>query len=92
MAVSEDWHLEILLNNLYITRSVPWCKLSADVEPCCGPCALVQKAAGEGLVSEHHTVPVTPDVTAGQGLCSHKGLVFSQQTFPPGYFVVAFCN
>lgn len=47
--------------------------------------------AGEGAVSEPHTVPVTPDVTAGpcedkRNLQSHS--VFSQHTFPPGYFVV----
>lgn len=75
-----------------LQKSVPWSELvwSCAVLP-------VQKVAGEGAVSEHHTVPVTPDLAAGQHLCSQTGLVktkgtpepfcvLSKQSFPPGHF------
>lgn len=54
LSINEDWHLQMMLN-LYIAKSVSWSKPSVDLEMCCGFCALMQKVAVEGAVSEHRS-------------------------------------
>lgn len=71
-------------------------RLSVDLELCRGSCALVQKAAGEGAVSEHHTCLWHLMWQQGSGFALRRVLwrqkdpqnhsVYSQQTLPPGYF------